>query len=257
MQNDKKIGLWVYAFWPLVFIAICWMVWGCEIFIKPFPKLGVKPRTAEGLIGIFTHAFFHSTFTPDGQIDYSHILNNSVPLFLLGTGLFIHFKDLSYKVFFWLFLGTGFWLWSFGRPSNHIGASGIVYALFGFLVTSGFIRTNKNLLALSFLSIFLYGSMIWGIFPIDHKVSWEGHLSGLLMGIVLAIYFRKSGPKSTDLPISDDDRINEFKFGPDYWKTPEQKATDLHHDEEITEVTKPQNVFKINYIYTKKEDNDK
>lgn len=255
MVKNKKIGLWVFSFWPIVFVSICWTVWLYEIFIQPLPKIGVRPRTIKGLMGIITHPFFHSTINEIGGTDYSHITNNSIPLLLLGTGLFIHFKDLSYKIFFWLFVGTGFWLWSFGRPANHIGASGIVYALFGFLVISGFIRSNKHLLALSFLSIFLYGSMVWGILPLDSKVSWEGHLSGFLIGIVLAIYFRKRGPKNyDDVPIDDDDYINELKYGPGYWKTPEQ--LEQEDNPKINKPFKSQNIFKVEYIYktTKKED---
>jgi len=188
---------------------------------------------------------------PDGSVDYNHIMNNSIPFLLLGTALFYHFKDLSYKISIWLFIGTGVWLWSFGRPSNHIGASGIVYALFGFLTISGFLKGNKHLLALSLLTLFLYGSMIWGIFPDDPKVSWEGHLSGFLIGVVLAFYFRKRGPSSTKTYISDDDSFNEWKFGEDYWKTDEQLIgeQDLQQQHEF----KAEAPIQIKYEYKPKE----
>ena len=218
----ERVGIWVFAFWPLIFLAICWGVWLYCTQVENIVKIGVRPREMAGLIGIITHPFFHSTHLSNGSIDFSHIVNNSIPILLLGSALFYFYKDLSYKIFFWLFIGTGAWLWSFGRSANHFGASGIVYALFGFLTLSGFIKKNRKLLALSMATVFLYGSMIWGMFPNNPKVSWEGHLSGFLIGVVLAFYFRKRGPAPTITKISDNNFINEWKYGEDYWKTDEQ-----------------------------------
>jgi membrane associated rhomboid family serine protease len=249
MNEDKKVGIWVYAFWPLIFLASCWSVWLYGTQVENIVKIGVRPREIKGLIGILTHPFFHSTHLPDGSIDISHIMNNSVPLLLLGSALTYYYKDLSYKIFFWLFIGTGVWLWSFGRPSNHIGASGIVYALFGFLTISGFVKNNKHLLALSLLVVLVYGSMVWGMFPTDSKVSWEGHLSGFLMGTVLAIYYRNKGPKPTITPVSDENSINEWRYGTNYWKTDEQiesEQKEFHSELPI----------KVVYEFKPKEDKD-
>ncbi|MBI35627.1 MAG: rhomboid family intramembrane serine protease [Flavobacteriales bacterium] len=221
-MKEKKIGIWVYTFWPMIFLAVCWGVWLYCTQIENIVKIGVRPREIEGLLGVLTHPFFHSTHLPDGSIDLSHIMNNSIPFLLLATALFYYYKDLSYQIFFWLFIGTGVWLWSFGRSANHIGASGIVYALFGFLTISGFIKKNKNLLGLSLATVFVYGSMIWGMFPTNPKISWEGHFSGFMIGVVLAVYFRKKGPKPSISEVSDENFINEWKYGKDYWKTEEQ-----------------------------------
>ncbi len=220
--------------------------------VESIPKLGVYPRKIEGLLGIITAPFFHSTHHTDGGIDISHILNNSIPLLLLGTVLFYFFKDLSYQIFIWLFIGTGVWLWSFGRSANHIGASGIVYALFGFITVSGFLRKNKQLLSITMLTVFLYGSMIWGIFPTDPKISWEGHLSGLAIGIVLAVYFRKRGPKNTVTYVSDENFINETLYGPNYWKTEKQRLAE--QKKEVDTSTIDPITFTYNYIPKKKED---
>jgi hypothetical protein len=70
----------------------------------------------------------------------------------------------------------------------------VIYSLFSFLFVSGIIRRYFPLQALSFLVVFLYGSLIWGIFPIDQHISWEGHLAGFVSGIILAVLFRKQGP---------------------------------------------------------------
>ena len=93
----------------------------------------------------------------------------------------------------WLF--TGFWVWLAARDSAHIGASGIIYGLVCFLFFSGILRKDKRLLSVSMLVTFLYGSMVWGILPIDQTVSWESHLFGSIAGIFCAVYYRKLGPE--------------------------------------------------------------
>src|SRR5690554_7989514 len=72
--------------------------------------------------------------------------------------------------------------------------SGVIYGLFGFLFISGFFKKYLPLQAISLFVAFVYGSMIWGIFPMEQGVSWEGHLSGFLVGSLLAVVFRKKGP---------------------------------------------------------------
>ena len=122
---------------------------------------------------------------------------------------------------------TGLLTWCGARGGVHIGASALIYGLAFFLMLSGFIRRNKNLVIVSFLVIFLYGSLIWGIYPkyaIENHISWEGHLSGLIMGIALAVVYRKEGPQREadddidDADLDDDDR---------YWDVPEPPKEEL------------------------------
>ena len=128
-------------------------------------KLGVFPRTLEGLLGIITAPLIHG--------DWKHLFNNALPLIVLGTSLRFFYKEISIEVFFWSWLMSGLWLWSIGRPSFHIGASGLVYALASFLFFSGLIRKHTRLMAVSLVVVFLYVSLIWGIFPIKTHISWE------------------------------------------------------------------------------------
>ncbi|MDB2613446.1 rhomboid family intramembrane serine protease [bacterium] len=86
-------------------------------------------------------------------------------------------RSIANEVFLWSWLMSGIWLWAIGRPSFHIGASGLVYALASFLFFSGFIRKHTRLMAISMFVVFLYGGMIWGVFPMQDHISWEGHLS--------------------------------------------------------------------------------
>jgi hypothetical protein len=161
-------------------------------------------------LGIFFSPFIHG--------DFKHLISNTFPFLLLSTALFMFYKELAFKVLFWIYIGGGLWLWSFGRHANHIGASGIVYGLFAFLAVSGMVRGHKPLIALSLLTIFVYGSMIWGIFPMDIKISWEGHLTGLVWGVILSFFFRYKGPIEKQYPVNDDDTANENRYGKDYWK---------------------------------------
>ncbi len=95
----------------------------------------------------------------------------------------------------WLF--TGFWVWLAARDSSHIGASGLIYGFVCFLFFSGLLRKDTRLMAVSFLVTFLYGSMVWGILPVDQSISWESHLFGSIAGIFCAIYYRAEGPQRT------------------------------------------------------------
>jgi len=173
---------------PLIFVLIMWIVKFIEHYFEmSFYTFGMFPRTISGLKGIIFSAFIHQ--------DFSHLLNNTYPLVILGGMLFYFYKKLGVEIFLWLFFITGFWLWAIGRPNYHIGASGVVYALASFIFFSGLFKKQTKLSAASLLVIFLYGSMIWGILPIYEGVSWEGHLAGLLAGLLIAIVYRNEGPK--------------------------------------------------------------
>ena len=183
----KKKVLFRQVVPSLLFVAIIITTKFLEDYFQVrWTKYGVLPRSLEGALAIITSPFIHG--------DWKHVFNNSVPLLVLGTSLRYFYKDISKEVFLWSWLMSGLWLWSIGRPSFHIGASGIVYALASFLFFSGLIRKHTSLMAVSLVVVFLYGSMVWGVFPIKEHISWEGHLSGGLAGIILAWWFRSEGP---------------------------------------------------------------
>jgi membrane associated rhomboid family serine protease len=245
----KTPKLWVYFFWPVVFTAICWAVWLYDFIYVIDYKQGVEPHLPKGLFGIFTSPFLHK--------DFNHLISNTTPLLVLGSALFFFYKNLPYKVFIWLIIGGGTWLWCFGRVGNHIGASGLVYGLFSFVLVGGIVSNNKHLMAISLLTVFLYGSMIWGIFPIDEQISWEGHLASLLWGVILAFFYRKYIPKVADHPLNDENLNNEILFGPDYWKTDEQINLELDSNESKSDDEKisdgESNRVKIFYTYVEKD----
>jgi membrane associated rhomboid family serine protease len=187
MKEAQKLKLKRSIFLiPILYVLSIWIIYWIEIqFSFNFNKYGVYPRTLKGFRGVFFTHFIHS--------NTGHIFNNSIPLFVLLSGLFYFYKEVAYKV---LFLGgflTGFLTWVIARESYHIGASGIVYLLFSFVFFSGIIRKHFRLVALSLIVIFLYGSMIWYVLPIKEGMSWEGHLSGFLIGLFFAGIYRKRG----------------------------------------------------------------
>lgn len=155
-----------------------------------FSSYGVLPREISGLKGILFSPFIHG--------DFYHLFDNSIPLLALGTLLFYFYRKIAWEVSLLIMLMSGFWLWIIGRPSYHIGASGFIYGLAAFLFFSGVFRRNVRLLTISLLVVFLYGSLIWGIFPIEQHISWEGHLAGGVAGTAIAWFYRRQGPRKPE-----------------------------------------------------------
>jgi len=86
---------------------------------------------------------------------------------------------------------TGFLTWGIGRPSNHIGASGLIYLLASFLFFKGIFSKYYRLIALSLIVVFLYGGMLWFVVPVESGISWEGHLSGMITGFLFALIYKQ------------------------------------------------------------------
>lgn len=215
-QLDKK-RLLLSMIFPLIFVAVLWVIKITEITIgKSFASFGLSPLTSKGLLGIIFGPLIHG--------DWKHLFNNSLPLFILSWTLFYFYHKISIKVFILVYILSQFWLWFFARDSTHIGASGLVYGFASFLFVSGVIRRNKNLLAISMLVVFLYGSMVWGILPIEERISWEGHLMGMIAGIILAFYYKSYGPPLPGQLDGDFDEEDEEDDDEDaYWMVDENE----------------------------------
>lgn len=174
---------------PGLIVFLMWLVKIIEvIFDLDFSGGGIYPLNPKGLPGILFSPFIHEGFR--------HLFNNTLPFFFLSTALFYFYSDAALKILAWTYFLTGCLVWFAGRPAWHIGASGLVYGLASFLFFSGIIRQYFRMVALSLLIVFLYGSMVWGLFPGIYKnVSWESHMLGFISGIVLTIAFRNEGPQ--------------------------------------------------------------
>lgn len=196
---------------PGIFVFLMWLVKIVEVLFElDFSKSGIYPLTVRGLPGIFLSPFIHA--------DFNHLFSNSLPLFFLAVALFYFYSEVALKVFIWTYILTGLLVWIAGREAWHIGASGIVYGLASFLFFSGIIRKYFRLIALSLLIVFLYGSMVWGLFPGVYKnVSWESHMLGFFSGVLLAIVYRNEGPQKPvyDWMEEDEEENGEEGMGHD------------------------------------------
>lgn len=192
-QRNHPFGSSFEAFlYPTLVLIAMWLIyWAEHLFRFEFHKLGVLPRSIEGLKGILFMPLIHS------KEEIQHIVNNSIPTFFLLAALIYFYREIALKVFLygWLFTGLLLWIYAQNKGSYHIGMSGLIYMLVGFLFVSGVLRKFLPLQAISLFIVFLYGSMIWGVFPMKERVSWEGHLMGLSVGVVLAFLFRENGPQ--------------------------------------------------------------
>ncbi len=207
MKEEKRKLIYALAI-PVVLLFIMWVVKFVEYsFDISFANYGNYPLDIKGLAGIVLMPFIHGS--------WDHLMANSVSFLVLSTALFYFYNNISARVLFGIWILSGIWVWFGGRPSWHIGASGIIYGLSSFLFVSGIIRKDKRLAALALIVTFLYGSLIWGVFPDfypkEKHISWEGHLGGAIAGIIMAIYYRNSGPKQKQFSweIEDEDEIED------------------------------------------------
>jgi len=190
-------------FIPTLFVVVIWFVYWLEFkFGFNFNRLGIYPRSIQGLQGIFLSPFIHS--------GPQHLFNNTTPLFVLTASLLFFYRRIAFPVLFYGLILTGLITWIIARPAFHIGASGIIYLLVSFIFFSGIFRKYYRLVALSLIIVFLYGSMIWYIFPIKESISWEGHLSGFLVGLLFAYIFRKTGPQKQKYEFRETEFDNFF-----------------------------------------------
>lgn len=168
-----------------------------------FIRLGVYPMEKRGVFGIFAHPLVHASF--------KHLFANSIPLLFLSWCLFYFYKDLGALIFFFVWIGCGTLTFIIGKPGWHVGASGLIYGLAFFLFFSGVLRKHVPFIAISLLITFLYGGLIWDMFPLFARdtVSWEGHLSGAVSGTIAAFLFKDRGPQKPDPFANEEEEENE------------------------------------------------
>ena len=172
----------------LSFALLLWVVKFAEYFGGlDFIQFGIYPRRADGLAGVLWAPFIHGSF--------AHLFANTAPIVVLGTMILYGYPRAAKVLLPAVYLGGGLAVWLFAREAYHIGASGIVFGMLFFVLTIGVLRWERRAIALSLVVFFLYGGMIWGILPEAPDISFESHLSGALIGIVLAILLRHLDPE--------------------------------------------------------------
>ena len=171
--------------------------------------------------------------------------------------LFYYFKNWTWLIAGVVWLMGGIILWFIGDTGTiHIGASGLVYGLVFFLLASGIIRGHRNLAAVALLMVFLYGSLVWGLFPdyvklFKENISWEGHLGGAISGTLMAFLLINKGPQKPMEEISDDVEDDEWDEAP-YWLADENDKENIGDD---TDEHKPNQEPSIHYKYVPKNAN--
>jgi membrane associated rhomboid family serine protease len=186
----------------IAFAAVLWVVKLSELLLGfDLVEYGVYPHRLSGLVGILTAPFIHASL--------AHLVSNTVPIIILGTALLYGYPKAARIALPVIFLGTGLGVWLFGRESYHIGASGLASGMMFFVFAIGVVRWDRRAIALSLIVFFLYGGMVWGVFPGDPEISYESHLFGALLGVALAVLLRKLDPERAPKRYSWEDEADE------------------------------------------------
>jgi membrane associated rhomboid family serine protease len=168
--------------WIPLLLGCVAFLWGIEcvnaLLGHRLIRWGIMPRTLPGLVGIPLSPFLHGSFT--------HLILNTVPLVTLGSFVAFYGTRVFLTVSLWIMLLSGTALWPLGRSAYHIGVSSVVFGYFGYLVARGWYERSVTALLVAFLTLVLYGSIVWGVLPTQSYISWEGHLFGLLAGVLVA-----------------------------------------------------------------------
>ena len=265
-MDSPQPSLLKSALFPILFLWAIWLVFYFDTHYNlNLHQYGLKPRTLNGLIGIFTMPLLHG--------DIGHISSNTFPLLILGTLLFYFYKEIALKVFFIIYFACGILVWLMASMDQHttpihIGASGVIYGLSGFLFFSGIVRKHKALFGVSLIVTFLYGTVIWGIFPTEfqqaifytkqNNISWEGHLSGFLIGTLLAYAYRKTGIQKPiySWDINNDADVDESN---PYWMVKENEENPVSENNTDNDIIKntSDNPYTITYTFVPKKDEEK
>ena len=190
----------------LVIGSLLAVMWGIELLDwiggrwLELDQFGIVPRRVSGLPGIPLAPFLHA--------GWSHLAANSLPFAILGLFVMGRGERAFWAVSAGIVVLGGFAVWLLGRgQAVHVGASGLIFGYFGYLMALGLIeRSVVSILRALAVGLF-YGSIIWGVLPNHRGVSWESHLFGLLAGVALAWFSsrdasvrRRNGARTVGVP---------------------------------------------------------
>lgn len=200
--------------WYVVcFTLFLWVIKSAEVlFGLELSSLAVRPQDISGLVGVIFAPMLHS--------DWEHLIANSLPLLLLGAIMVYGYPVSKWKTLLIIWIVSGIGVWFYGRPSYHLGASGIVSGLFYFIFIASIIRRDRVSVALMFIAVFMYGGLLLGILPWDPKISFESHFFGAVGGAICAFLFRHQDPRPAE-KVYDWENENETEYeydGDEYWK---------------------------------------
>lgn len=191
-----KVALWAAGVLWFILLADAYL--GLNLY-----QYGLRPRSATGALGILTAPLIHA--------DAEHLFSNTAPLVVSLVAALYLYPNASVRAIPYIWVGSGVLAWLIGRPSLHFGASGFVYGLLAFVFVGGVLRQDFRSIAVSLMVWFLYGSMVWGVLPIRTGMSWELHACGALLGLLMAVLYRRwDRPPIKRYEWEDDDTVPDW-----------------------------------------------
>ena len=183
-QSPWLIHMRSKVFWILGFLAV---IWGVEILNgfmgHRLSVWGILPRTKIGLIGIPLSPILHGSF--------NHVLSNTIPFLALGGLVALRGSRKLVGISLFIVVVGGLAVWLIGRSAIPVGASGLVFGYFGYLVASGWYDRRPGTILAAIAVVVLYGGLLFGALPTQSFVSWEAHLFGLMAGVLVARLTRR------------------------------------------------------------------
>ncbi len=175
------------------FVAVIWVLTAVNALAgHPLDDYGIVPRTMDGLWGIPLAPFLHAGF--------GHALSNTVPLLMLGGLVSARGWQVLLGVTLFVVLLGGAGVWLVARGGSHIGASGLVFGYFGYLVARGWYDRRIVSILIAVVVMVVYGGLLFGVLPTGGRVSWEGHLTGLMAGVLVARFGKPGRQEDTEAP---------------------------------------------------------
>lgn len=198
MQTKEVRAFLEAARFPIYIILLMWIVHIYKIAAQvDITHFGIYPRTISGARGILFSPFIHG--------DFSHLISNTIPMFVLGLIVFTFYKRVAIVSFLLIYVLTGFTVWLFSSSmAYHIGASGVVYGLLSFVFWSGIFRQNIRAVVLALVVLVLYSGYFFGVLPDQEGISWESHLFGAIIGIIISFIFKSV--------VEEDEKAKENPF---------------------------------------------
>ena len=141
-------------------------------------QLALIPRNADGLIGVLTMPLVHYSL--------AHLLVNTAPFAVMTVLIALRGVAYYLTATISIIVLGGLLVWLFARTGAHVGASGLLFGYFGFLLVRGLFDRRISSIIIAIVIGFFYGGIIWGVLPREGAISWEAHLFGLLAGAIVA-----------------------------------------------------------------------
>lgn len=182
----------------LILIAAMWFVEVVDVFLQgALDSFGIRSREADGLVGVPLSPLLHDGF--------GHLAANTVPFIVLGLLVAWRSDGKIWWITLTVALLGGLGVWLLGpADAITIGASGLVFGFFAYLVTAGILTRHWLDILVGVIVLILYGSLMWGMLPfaVGPQVSWLAHLMGAAAGVAAAFLYARPGHRDKKQVIS-------------------------------------------------------